>query len=235
MYYLSSQQERVQFCHVRIPSNEHADALASMRWESPHYPQPTYPAFHTFQPLTTTPISKLSTITVGNLSGQVWPDNQSISPWLAPYHRNRHRETTLAHWQIDHTCLLHLHHTPTQPCTPHATFIFQSNVSYYPASALLKLVPSFYLTSSLLRYPNLLDILTESPTFSVSNLFSFFRWSNYPLSLMLPLLSIPILPHLLPFSLPFISIPSYSVIWPLYMSYIYVIWPKTFCSNKELS
>jgi len=178
----------VNFCwipsHVGIPGNEKADNLArSAALPTSHQPRFShipatdyYPHFKTFL------YNRWQSFWSGLCTNKLQTIKPSISPWSAPYHQNRRWETALARLRIGHTRITHSHlmsHPSNLPLCPTCNVLLSVPHILISCPRFTEArILTFPHISHLLRPPNLSDILTESPTFFIDNLFSFLRRIN---------------------------------------------------------
>ena len=185
LFRLSVRRKHIRFCwvpsHVGIAGNDKVDSLARTAHTRPctsllKIPVSDYPpVFKSF--LFARWQSFWSTLTANKLR-TVKP---SISPWTLSSHRNRRWETALARLRIGHTRLTHSHLMSRSPPTVCPSCNVPSSLSH-----ILLLCPNytqarltaFPFLSSLPRPPCLADLLTESPTFSLSKLMTFLHDIN---------------------------------------------------------
>ena len=187
LFYLSTRHKSVRFCwvpsHVGIPGNEQADTLAryaamstSPQQRFSHIPATDYyPHFKTFL------YTRWQSFWSRLHNNKLHTVKPSISSWSAPFHKNRRWETALARLRIGHTRLTH------------AYLMSRSDPPLCPLCNVPLSVPHILLScprfntartsafphlSSLHRPPNISDILTESHSFCLDNLFSFLRRIN---------------------------------------------------------
>ena len=185
LFRLSARRKKVHFCwipsHVGIPGNDKVDSLArtALSQDCPQLssvPASDYsPAFRSFL------YHRWQTFWSSLTNNKLRSAKPSIYPWTQPSHSNRRWETALARLRIGHTHLTHsylMSRTPQPSCPSwNVTSSLYHFLLLCPTYTQARLT-AFPHLSSLSRAPCLADILTESPSFSLTNLMSFLHSTN---------------------------------------------------------
>ena len=185
LFRLAARHKKIHFCwvpsHVGIPGNARVDALAreASTIQCPRLnslPVSDYfPAFKNF--LYTRWQSYWSGLTFNKLR-TIKP---SITPWSFPNHHNRCWETALARLRIGHTRLTHGHLMSQSPPPYCLSCKVNNTLSHILLSCLIythfchSVFPHLAVSC---QPPSLVDILSKSPSFSLSNLMSFLHNIN---------------------------------------------------------
>ena len=185
LFCLSVRKKSVCFCwipsHVGIPGNERVDSLARSAVSLEGRFPKAVPFSDYFPPFRTYLYNRWQSFWCELSRNKLRTVKPNISPWLHPEHKNRHWETVLARLRIGHTRLTHSYlMTRSSPtlCSTCQSPLSVSHILLTCPKYISARTTAFPHLTSLLRPPNLKDILKESQHFHPDNIISFLKHTN---------------------------------------------------------